>query len=85
MAAQKKVRLAPIDPGPSAESLAIVADGALKKREAAKFIGKSVRFLEQLTHDGRFPNSFMHGRDRNYPVTELRLYLAEVRDRGLAS
>lgn len=81
MPAHRKLRLAPVDPGPSAESLAVCAQGVVKTAEAGRLIGKSKRFVFGLIAAGKL-ESFLHGRDRVVPLTAIQVYLAEVRDRG---
>lgn len=68
----------------TAESMAVCLLGAVSMRAAGFLIGKSKRFVWDLIKDGRLRGTFMHGRDRVVPMTSIQMYLAEVRDAGLA-
>ena len=76
--------MTPVDPLPSDESMAVCALGVVKMREVGRLIGKSKSYAYELIKSGKLKNSFLHGRDRVVPLTSIQLYLAEVRDAGLA-
>ena len=83
MAPPRKPRLPPIEPGPSADSLDVCADGVLKLGEAGKFIGKSRRYVYGLIRAGKLPGGFLEGGRRVIPKRVLVRYLAAVRDAQL--